>query len=107
MTTKTETKTAYLLVNSKTKLPACLEVESNEGGEFCCSAQHSLVSFDEDLNVAEFSSVDEAEYARCHDTGWYNAGPNTPSHGYGYNQDEYYVCKRVSVCSYTDTQVQF
>ena len=66
--------------------------ESNADGEFCVGTQFTLESCDDSGNTPWLARTRlMAESARTTDTGWYNAGFETPSHPSNWVADEWEV----------------
>lgn len=69
----------FVFVNKKTGKILGIEVQSNNGAEFCNSIE---VSFDE-YSDTHFvgSSIDEMNSVINHDPDWYDSGLKNPRHG--------------------------
>lgn len=76
---KTITETKYGILNLKTEELVTYFTSHNEG-DFCTDTQYILSHNDDDIWLV--SSEETAQKVLVTDTEWYNAGHNTPTHGY-------------------------
>lgn len=68
----------FVFVNKKTGKILGIEVQSNDGAEFCNSIE---VSFDEYSDTPFVgSSIDEMNSVMNHDPDWYDSGLKNPCH---------------------------
>ena len=88
---KTITETKYGILNLKTQELVTYYTSSNAGGEFCTDTQHTLSQNDD--NIWLVSSEEIAQKAMATDTAWYNAGYETPTHGYAISPATHCVVK--------------
>jgi hypothetical protein len=64
---------------------------STADGEFCGDVAFVFTRYFEGDIPWLIESRDKAEYARTHDTQWYNAGYSTPQHFGGMKADDYEI----------------